>query len=65
MKPFARIILISSLALAAGCETFKEPQDDIVWLDLNVVGYPQATGSSMYCVKGESEKALHGSESGY
>ena len=24
-----------------------------------------ATGSSMYCVKGESEKALHGSESGY
>ena len=22
-------------------------------------------GSSMYCVKGESEKALHGSESGY
>ena len=43
MKPFARIILVSSLALAAGCETFKEPQDDIVWLDLNVVGYPCVT----------------------
>ena len=25
----------------------------------------EPTGSSMYCVKGESEKALHGSESGY
>ena len=24
----------------------------------------EATGSSMYCVKGESEKTLHGSESG-
>ena len=27
--------------------------------------FREATGSSMYCVKGESEKALHGSESGY
>ena len=43
MKPFARIILVSSLALAAGCETFKEPQDDTVWFDLNVVGYPCVT----------------------
>ena len=24
----------------------------------------EPTGSSMYCVKGESEKTLHGSESG-
>ena len=44
MKPFARIALVSSLALAAaGCETFKEPQDDTVWFDLNVMGYPCVT----------------------
>ena len=29
------------------------------------VRFPEQKGSSMYCVKGESEKALHGSESGY
>ena len=33
-----------------------------LYLEVSPVG---STGSSMYCVKGESEKALHGSESGY
>ena len=28
------------------------------------IGKREPTGSSMYCVKGESEKTLHGSESG-
>ena len=27
--------------------------------------FSRVKGSSMYCVKGESEKTLHGSESGY
>ena len=34
-------------------------------LPANVFSIWEQKGSSMYCVKGESEKALHGSESGY
>ena len=43
MKKLTKAILVAILVLAAGCETFKEPQDDTVWFDLNVVGYPCVT----------------------
>lgn len=43
MKKLTKAILVAILVLAAGYETFKEPQDDTVWFDLNVVGYPCVT----------------------
>ena len=55
-RMIATITAIAAVAAANAAGLLPDGEAELI---------AEQKGSSMYCVKGESEKALHGSESGY